>query len=287
MFKVPPVGNPVSALNGKVVSAYDSPELEAALAFAYKMAKSGFVHPDALAGKDGDGKQRFYSGKVLMASDGPGAWNSQDAVAGKTASPKYVRGGLPLFSADGSTPTIALSASAGILSYLNKNLSPAQIDEGLSIANYLAAPYGSAEYTLLNYGVEGVHWTREATGPAYTTQGTKESNQVTYQFLASYRNIVTNPGYADVTQAAHTAAVDAVKHAYKPPFWNMNVNPPSRFSSTSTGTQVNDIIKEVTYGRKTVAEFKAAAANWKSAGGQQLLDWNQKEVADKFGTGQE
>jgi putative aldouronate transport system substrate-binding protein len=192
-----------------------------------------------------------------------------------------------LFSADGSTPTIALSASAGILSYLNKNLSPAQIDECLSIANYLAAPYGSAEYTLLNYGVEGVHWTREATGPAYTTQGTRESNQVTYQFLASYRNIVTNPGYADVTQAAHTWAVDAVKHAYKPPFWNMNVNPPSRFSSTSTGTQVNDIIKEVTYGRKTVAEFKAAAANWKSAGGQQLLDWNQKEVADKFGTGQE
>jgi putative aldouronate transport system substrate-binding protein len=286
IFKVPPVGNPVSARDGKVVSSYESPELEAALAFAYKMSKSGYVHPDGLAGNEGNGKQRFYSGKVLIAADGPGAWNGPDAVEGLSASPKYVRGAFPLFSHDGSTATIALSPSASILSYLNKKLSPAQIDECLAIANYLAAPYGSAEYTLINYGVEGVDWTREATGPTYTTKGTKEANQQTYQFLCTPRAVVTNPGYNEVTQAAHAWAADAVKHAYKPPFWNMNVNPPSRFSSTSTGTQVNDIIKEVTYGRKTVAEFKAAAANWKAAGGQQLLDWHQKEVVDKFGTGQ-
>ena len=286
IFKVPPLGTVVSAVNGKATSAYDSPEVEAALAFAYKMAKSGFVHPAGLADDQGGGKTRFYSGKVLICADGPGAWNTADAVQGQTAEPKYERAAFPLFSNDGSTPTIALSASAGILSYLNKNLSAAQIDECLSIANYLAAPYGSAEYTLINYGIEGRDWTMEASGPAYTSQGTKESNQTTYQFLASYRNIVSNPGHPEVTQAAHTWAVDAVKHAYKPAYFNMNINPPSRFSSAVTGTQVNDVIKEVTYGKKTVAEFKTAAANWKSSGGQQLIDWYQKEVVDKYGTGQ-
>jgi putative aldouronate transport system substrate-binding protein len=223
----------------------------------------------------------------LVAAGGTGAWNLADSLQGQAANPQYIRGALPLFSHDGSTPTIALGNSASVVSYLNKKLSGAQIEECLSIANYLAAPYGSAEYTLLNYGVEGVHWTRKSGGhPAYTTQGTKESNQTTFQFLCSYRNVTTNPGRDDITRAVHAWAANSVKHAYKPAFWNMNVNPPSRFSSISTGTQVNDIIKEVTFGRKTVAEFKTAAANWKSAGGQQFIDWYQKDIVDKYGTGQ-
>jgi putative aldouronate transport system substrate-binding protein len=286
IFKVPPLGTVVSALNGKAVSAYDSPQLEAALDFAYKMAKSGFVHPDGLAGKEAEGKQRFYSGKVFVTSDGPGAWNTQDAVTGQAANPKYLRGAFKLFSNDGSTPTIPLANSAGVISYLNKKLTAAQIDECLSIANYLAAPYGSAEYTLVNYGVQGVDWNPGKSGPERTTQGTKDANQTTYQFLSAPGNIVTNPGRPDITQDAHTWAVDAVKHAYKPAYWNMNINAPSEFSSISTGTQVNDVIKEVTYGKKTVAEFKTVAANWKTGGGQRLIDWYQKEVIDKYGTGQ-
>jgi putative aldouronate transport system substrate-binding protein len=286
MFKVPPLSTIVSVRDGKAVSGFDSPELEAALAFAYKLAKSGYVHPEALAGNDADGKQRFYSGKVVITSDGTGAWNAQDALAGLAANPKYRRGAFTVFSADGSQPSIALANSATIVSYLNKKLSPAQIDECLAIANYLAAPYGSAEYTLINYGVEGEHWTMEKAGPTRTTQGTKDANQNTYQFLASYRNVVTNPGYDSVTQDAHAWAADAVQHAYKPAFWNLNVNTPAQFSSISTGTQVNDVIKQVTYGKKTVAEFKAAAATWKTSGGQRLVDWYQKEVVDKYGTGQ-
>jgi len=287
VFKVPQLGRVVTVLNGKVASGYETPELEAALEFSYKLAKSGYVHPDGLAGKSGDGNQRFYSGQVLVTAGGTGAWTLADSLQGQAADPKYIRGALPLFSYDGSTPTIALGDSASLVSYLNKKLSATQIEECLSIANYLAAPYGSAEYTLINYGVEGEHWTRKSDGPpAYTTRGTKESNQSTYQFLCSCRTVNTNPGRNDITQAVNAFAVDAAKHAYKPPFWNMNVNTPSRFSSISTGTQVNDIITEVTFGRKTVAEFKTAAANWKSAGGQQLIDWYQKEVVDKYGPGQ-
>lgn len=286
IFKVPPLSSAVTVVDGKVVSAYETPQVKEALAFAHRMAKSGYVHPDSLAGNDSNAKQRFYSGKVLVQADGPGSWNTQDSVQGRAANPDYVRGALPLFAHDGSTPTIALGASASVMSYLNKELTPAQIEECLAIANYLAAPYGSFEYTLINYGVAGEDWTREDGAPTYTTQGTKQSNQTTYQFLASPRNIVTNPGREDITRAAHEWAAGAVKHAYKPPFWNLNVSPPTRFASISTGTQVNDVIKEVTFGKKSVAEFTSAATNWKNTGGGQLIDWYQKEVVDKYGTGQ-
>ena len=286
MFAVAPTGAAVTVVDGRVVSAFDTPQAEEALAYAHRLAKSGYVHPDALAGNNSNAKQRFWSGKVLVTSDGPGAWNTSDADQGRAADPDYVRGGFGLFSHDGSTPTIALANSASLMSYLNKDLSPDQITECLAIANYLAAPYGSAEYTLINFGVEGKHWTREDSGPAYTTQGTKEANQTTYQFLASPRNAVVNPGHEEVSRAVHAWAAEVVKHAYKPPFWNLNVNTPGRFSSISTATQVNDVITQVTYGKKTVADFKATAANWKSSGGQKLIDWYQKEIVDKYGTGQ-
>ena len=285
MFGVPPTGNAVTLTDGKVASAFDAPQLEAALEYAYKVAKSGYVHPDALANNTSQGKQRFYSGHVLVTADGPGAWNGPDAIEGRTANAPYVRGAFPVFAHDGGTPTIPLGNSAALMSYLNKSLSDAQIKECLALADYLAAPFGSKEYTLVNYGVEGTDWTRGATGPTYTTQGTKEANQQTYQFLVSGQNAVTNPGYDDVTKAKYSWTADAAKHAYQPAFWNLNVNTPARFASTSTATQVNDIIKEVTYGTKTVAEFKAAAANWKSSGGQALIDWYQKSVVDTAASG--
>jgi putative aldouronate transport system substrate-binding protein len=286
MFNVLPTGGGVTVKDGKVISGFDTPEHEAALEFAYKLAKSGYVHPDGLAGKDADANTRFYGGKALIGHGGSGGWNLQDSVDGRAANPNYRRAAFKLFSHDGSTPTIALGNSASVVSYLNKKLSKEQIEECLAIANYLAAPYGSKEYTLVKFGVEGTHWTMQAGGPALTTQGTKESAFDTYQFLAWSRSLVSNPGRDDISKDFHAWGVDAVQHAFKPPFWNFNVSTPTRFSSISTATAVNDVLKQVTFGKQTVADFKTAAANWKKSGGQKLIDWYQKEVVDKYGTGQ-
>lgn len=287
IFGVLPLGAAVTVIDGKVVSAFDTPQLEAALEYAYRTAKSGYVHPDALADDNANSKQRFWSGKVLVVSDGVGAWNGADGTQGRAANPDYLRAAFPLFAHDAATkPTIAIGNSAALVSYLNKSLTADQLKECLAIANYLASPYGSTEYTLLNYGVEGRHWTAGATGPQYTTQGTKEASNGIYFGLASARNITTNPGREDVTKDVHGWASAAVQLAYKPPFWNLNVNPPSSLAAASAATQVNDVLKQVTYGKKTVADFTAAAASWKSSGGTALIDWYQKNVVDKYGTGQ-
>lgn len=125
MFKAPPNGPGQFVIkSGKVAVAYDTDEFETALAFAYKVAKSGYMHPSAVAGDTNDAKQRFWSGKSLIESDGSGAWDAADATSGQGANPDYARGAIPLFSADGGTPTIALGASSSTTSYLNKSLSP-------------------------------------------------------------------------------------------------------------------------------------------------------------------
>jgi putative aldouronate transport system substrate-binding protein len=249
------------------------------------MAKSGFVHPNALGGDTNDGKQRFWSGQVLITSDGTGAWDAADATSGQAANKSYQRAGFDVFSSDGSTPTVFMEASSGMTSYLNKNLSPSQIEECLEIANYLAAPYGSYEYTLINYGVEGVDYTMTSAGPAYTKQGDNEANQAIYQQLVTPQSAVTNAGFPSVTQSYCAWSADAVKKAVKPVFWNMNVTVPAQYTTASGMTEVNDIITQVTYGTKTVSDFQTAMGNWKSSGGQQMLDWYTSEVYGKYGAG--
>ncbi|MFC5827996.1 hypothetical protein [Nonomuraea insulae] len=283
MYKVP---SGFYVEGGKLHSGYESPQMEAALEFAYKLAKSGYVHPNALANDTSSATQTFYSGKLLVQAGGSGGWNVMDAQAGMAADPAYVRGAFKIFSADGSTPTILLGPATSQISYLNKSLSQKQIEECLRIADFLAAPFGTYEYTLLNYGVEGVDWKKGAHGPEYTDKGRKEASQVTYQFLCAPESVVSNPGFDAITQAYCAWSAEAVKYAAKPVFWNMNVTVPSRFASAATAQQVIDIIIQVTCGTKTVADYKDTVKTWKAAGGDQLTAWYQTNVLDKHGTGQ-
>jgi putative aldouronate transport system substrate-binding protein len=287
IFKAPPNGSGEFIISDdkKVLTAYDAPEFTEALAYAYKLAKSGYVHPNALGGDTNDAKQRFWSGQVLTTFDGTGAWDAADATSGQGSNSSYVRSGFNVFSSDGSTPTIAMGSSSGLTSYLSKSLSPTQIEEILEIANYLAAPYGSYEYTLINYGVEGVDYNLNSGVPTYTKQGDNEADMAIYQQLVTPQAAVTNSGFSDVTKAYCAWSADAVKYAYKPTFWNMNITVPAQYTTISGMTEVVDIVTQVTYGTKTVADFQTTLKNWKSSGGQKMLDWYTSDVYDKYGNG--
>ncbi|MBS2965102.1 hypothetical protein KGA66_18740 [Actinocrinis puniceicyclus] len=271
--------------NGKLVHKYDLPQFAEGLNWAYKVAKAGYIHPDALAGDTSNANTRFYSGKCIISSTGTGAWNLMDAQSGLAANPKYNRQAFKVFSADGtSTPTIFVEAGASIMSYLNKNLTDKQVKECLAIANYLAAPYGSAEYTLINYGVAGVDHTMTSSGPQYTDQGKKEANQDTYQFLASAASVVSNPGMDQLTKDFCAWQADAVQHAYKPVFDNANITVPARLATADTAQAVEDTIKEVYHGLKPISAFQDAVTTWKKSGGTDVIAWYQTNVYDKFGS---
>jgi putative aldouronate transport system substrate-binding protein len=273
--------------NGKLVHAYETPEILEALNWHYRLARAGFMHPDALAGNNNDGSTRFYAGKVLISGGGMGAWNLQDHQSGTAANKNYRRGAFNVIAADGkSKPQIFLGASTGIMSYLNAGLSGDQIEELLSVADFLAAPFGSAEYTLVNYGVEGVHYTMQNGVPAYTDEGKKTAQQQTYPFLASPAAVVSNPGADQVTKDYTGWCASNIKYVYKPVFYGMNITLPQRFAAAAAAQSVVDTITDVCHGRKKVADFQAAVSAWKSGGGDRLKDWYQTQVLDKYGTGQ-
>ncbi|WP_182904114.1 Tat pathway signal sequence domain protein [Microbispora sp. H10830] len=273
--------------DGKLVHKYEMPQFFEALDWHYRLARAGYVHPDAVAGQNANGNTRFYSGKTLISGGGTGAWNLPDHQSGTAADKDYRRGAFDFFAADGtSAPRVAMGPSTNVVSYLNSRLKPEQIEELLAVADYLAAPFGSAEYTMVNFGVEGVHFTMKDGVPTATEDGKKFVQSMTFPFLASPPNVISNPG-ADVVTRDYAAWQAAnVKALYKPVFWNMNISTPQSLSAALAAQPVEDAIKDCYHGKKKVSEVQAAVATWKTSGGDRLKQWMTDNVLNKYGTGQ-
>jgi ABC-type glycerol-3-phosphate transport system substrate-binding protein len=268
---------------GKLINQYEHEGMIEALDFAARLAKAGLVHPDSLAGNVQQGQQRFWSGKAVIQGGGTGGWEGEDAKGGKAANPHYDRQAFPVFDARGGTPGIQLSPGAGWFGYLNRKLSDAQVQECLAIANYLAAPYGSKEFLLVNFGPAGVDHTMSGGNPVLTARGQKEVAQA-YQFLVSppMATLVKN-GLAQVAKDYAAWQAQAVKHAVKPMFYGMNVAEPPQYAAI--GQQVEDTMEDVRVGRKPIGDFKSAVDTWRKQGGDQLRAFYE-DIRAKYGTGQ-
>jgi putative aldouronate transport system substrate-binding protein len=272
---------------GNLITQYESPGIIEAMNWMAKAVKAGLVHPDQVAGNYGNGVTEFYSGQMVIVSDGSGAWNAADAQKGQAANKGYTRASFDFFTATGSgTPRMPLEAATAWTSYLNKSLSAKQIQECLRLANYLAAPFGSVEYNLLNYGVEGVDYTVTGTGPQLTAAGTQYagSSVSTYNFLVSPNSTTYNAGYPAVTKAAASWGQRNAKYGYQPLFYELNVTVPNNLSSANAFTPFNPttgIMYEVVRGRATIADYQTTLATWKRNGGNKLKAFYEGVLAQQ------
>jgi ABC-type glycerol-3-phosphate transport system substrate-binding protein len=274
--------------NGKLIHLFETQEFLDAADWHRKLAVAGYIHPDALAGDNAGGNTRFYGGKTLISGGGLGVWNLADLQSGQAANPNFRRGAFNFFAADGkSAPRVDLNPATNIVSYLNANLKPEQIEELLSVANYLAAPFGSAEYTMVNFGVEGTHFTMKDGVPTPTEAGQKEVQAKTYPFLASAPAAINNPNGDIVTKDLAAWQAANVKAMTKPVFWSMNISMPSAQATAEAAQPVEDTLKDVIHGKKSIEDLKNSVANWKSSGGgDRLIQWMNDNVLQKHGTGQ-
>jgi ABC-type glycerol-3-phosphate transport system substrate-binding protein len=268
--------------SGKIYHKYESQEIIEALNWYSKIVKAGHVHPDAIAGNSQNAKQRFWSGKVVMNADGTGAWNGDDAKSGTAANPNYRRAAFKLMSSKG-TPTVEIGPGAGMFAYLNAKLKEDQVKELLAVANYIAAPYGSAEWLTVNFGTQGDTYTMKDNNPVLTEKGGKEV-ATTFQFLVTPPTPTTvQGGLIDVAKDYGAWQADMVKYAVKPAFYAMNITEPSQYSSIDTA--VTDTIQDVKFGRKSIADYQEAVKTWKSQGGDALRAFYE-DIRNKYGTGQ-
>jgi putative aldouronate transport system substrate-binding protein len=241
----------------------------AALEWNASVWAAGLVHPDV---DTSSSKDLFESGKLLVMNDGVGGWHEALGRQLKD-NPTYDQQPLAPFGADGGDPIYYKGQPANIFSFLKKSDDKDRINELLALANVLAAPFGTTEFDLLNNGVEGVHFTKDANGLPVPTALASTELAGTYIFLVDPPVVNAKVQYPGYVKAFSEVTAKLAKFAVEPMFYGQQIVEPDEYASI--GQPFIDLEKDISRGRKPISALDDALATWKSSGGDQLREFYQ------------
>src|SRR6266508_1775786 len=265
---------------GKLTGTVETEQFRAALGYARDLWTAGVYHPNALQYNLVSARNDFAARKFAFRFDGfqSASVTFWDAAAGLNppAKPRIM---TPFPAVDGAKPTYWSSNPTGILGYsVIKQASPERIKEMLRILNWLAAPAGSQEYLLMNYGLKDVHWTPDAKGNPILNDRGKADATVPFRYItqgpvALY--YTKDPAYAQIMQDAEKAMF---------PF--VSINPTDGYYSPTYASKwpalqrdLSDKINEIVVGRQPMSAFDQVVREWRDAGGDQIRTEYEKEIA--------
>lgn len=224
----------------------------------------------------------FSSGRVALFAQG---FNPMMAMIGKNsdlhkADPKA---GIAPFmppGSDGKDPLLAMEGGTfGFAAIPSSVKDEAKIKELLRIMDYYAAPFGSEEYTFMNFGMEGRHFKFDSTGSPTPLSDPKTVNELGLTYLCQTVEInfffPQDPGLAKLAQdtqakAVGLAAPDPTLGLYSP-------------TSVRKGTSVNamntDDYNSIVMGRKPISALADWRSAWKSRGGDDIRSELEKTLA--------
>src|SRR5699024_4182625 len=132
------------------------------------------------------------------------------------ASAEFSMTALPVPMADGSGPGSAyLGGAVNSITALNKNAAD-RVETLLQVMNWMAAPFGTAEYLFRKYGEPGMHYTREGTDPVQTDKG-KSEVQLGMRYLTDAPMPTYQAGMPDQAQRLHDVQTTIVPSAIADP----------------------------------------------------------------------
>ncbi|MEU8381890.1 hypothetical protein AB0C32_22205, partial [Streptosporangium sp. NPDC048865] len=161
--------------------------------------------------------------------------------------------------------------SLGIFGYVAfKKASLERIKLLLRICDYLSAPFGTVEYELASYGVEGRHFTKDVGGVRTTELYTQENNTLLpVKFLGAPPSVLHLPGHSDVARSVYEWQKATLPNSVRNPATGLR-----SAAETSKGAQLSQILGDgitaITFGRKPLSAWKDVVAQWRQAGGDQV-----------------
>ncbi len=244
-------------------SWWTAPEQEQALEAARRLFAEGLVNPDAYASPNA--KTWFGSGKAYFTADAFASWPQyyasttvEDFDLGACRIPAFDGGGAGKMWL--SFPSFGFAAVA--------KTAADRIPALLRIADYLAAPFGTAEYLSVRYGVPGADYELKDGSPQATKSGAAGS-ALGVKYLVDAPQVNFVPGHPEAARKLDTLlrrlvpdalANDAV-YLYSPTAADRFPQSNLRFANLEF-----DIIQ----GRKPVSAFRTEADAWWQRYGRQM-----------------
>lgn len=265
MFEVPNQWRVES--DGTLTYYIETEEFRESVEFTRQLWEAGVFAPDTPTLQSNRAMDLFNSGRSIIVENGNTGWETRQ-VQGAAVSPELAVGAFGPIGADGGEGTHWLKEGAFGYTVISKDAED-RVEELLGIMNFLAAPFGSVEYDLLNWGVEGTHFTRTPTGPVLGDLGKKEV-WVSYTYLAAALDVLYSAGLQkEVTEPAHAWQTAMSEVGIADPTIGLYSESASR-TMASLKTMVNDEITAVVVGRKDIGALDELADGWRSRGGDRI-----------------
>ncbi|WP_327346644.1 sugar ABC transporter substrate-binding protein [Streptomyces europaeiscabiei] len=260
---------------GTFETAWADERFKAAIAFQARLRKDGSYHPDATSVSQIDLTTLYYNGTVGSMQDGFGAYlpkyrESKGKLTPAAALP-YSVGGEP-----GGVVAARRSFGYTVLKKAKKE----RIELLLRVLDHLAAPFGSEEWELVHYGVEGTHFTRAADGsPEPTGLGEVENNtNLPLKYLAEGPQVLFVPGMPDAVRALHAWQRKVVPHAVRNASFGLQ-SATKNSQGTTLKALVEDTITGIVAGRLPLSAWDATVKTWRQRGGDRMAEELAKDYA--------
>lgn len=265
-------------VDGKLINRLETPEYLEAIEWTRKLFAAGVVHPDFELGKSatGDPAPKFAAGEFLIWENNLVHWYGQQASQA-TTNPDFKIWGMDVWGHDGGDPTLYAQNPAGIFAFVSKKASEAVVRDVLAVANVTAAPYGTKEWMMTNYGVEGTHYTLKDGVPVKNDKGNNEVLNA-YVMVASPAPTIAHPDLPAITKASVEWEQRMGAFTKKSSFWGLQITEPSRY--TNLANDFEQLEDDIIRGHKKISDMQRAVSDWKSKGGDQLRDWYKKLLDD-------
>ncbi|MBA4865624.1 sugar ABC transporter substrate-binding protein [Streptomyces sp. PSKA54] len=246
-----------------------------AIAYQLQLRKAGSYHPDATSISQPDLYGLYLGGTVGSMQDGFGAYlpkylDSEGKFTPAAALP-YSVGGAP-----GGIVAARRSFGYTVLKKAKKE----HIQLLLRILDYLAAPFGSEEWELVHYGVEGTHFTRGKDGsPVANDLGKVENNtNLPLKYLAEGPQVLFVPNMPDAVRALHAWQQKVVPVAIRNASYGLQSETQTA-QGTTLKAMLDDTVTGIIAGRTPLSEWDAAVKKWRSRGGDRIAEELAKDYA--------
>ncbi|WP_165549945.1 extracellular solute-binding protein [Kribbella speibonae] len=263
MFGIP---NSWKEADGKLVSGFEHPAQEEALALVQQLWKSGYIHPDAFTSQNQDRKTRFGNGTGPLVQATFSGWPTylqtmdQDAEIAIIPPPAHDGSGV------GHTwlgaPTLSVTAIS--------KAAEARVETMLAYLNYLAAPFGTSEYLFRKYGIKGIDHQVQDGDPVLTKKGFSET-QLALQYQADGPWAIFLPERKGSTESCFNAMKEICPQAVANPVDGMYSETASR-KGGQLNRDINAVSDDIIQGRAPVSAWGQAVKKWKSAGGDKIAE---------------
>jgi putative aldouronate transport system substrate-binding protein len=150
-----------------------------------------------------------------------------------------------------------------------KKASPDRIKELLGVLNYVTAPVGTTEALLMQFGVEGPDFTRDANGnPVLTQQGQIDT-------VVPWKNIGGPPDFLFSSTSSEfvPVAYDAQKEHFAQTVRNPTAglySPTDVSKGITLRTTFVDKMNDILFGRQPVSTFDDIVKEWRANGGDTI-----------------